>query len=48
MSVAHHVLRSKFDKDDYIGILQSIDKVDDAVIIIYKKNFEKAMQKYNG
>ena len=30
MSVVHHVL-SKFDKDDYIGILQSIDKVDEAV-----------------
>ena len=26
----NHVL-SKFDKDDYIGILQSIDKVDDSV-----------------
>ena len=30
MSVVHHVL-SKFDQDDYVGILQSIDNVDDAV-----------------
>jgi len=48
MSVVHHVL-SKFDKDDYIGILQSIDKVDDAVnYYLQEKNFEKTMQKYNG
>ena len=36
MSVVNHVL-SKFDKDDYIGILQSIDKVDDAVNYYYKR-----------
>ncbi|WP_247922307.1 aminoacyl-tRNA hydrolase [Streptococcus sp. oral taxon 431] len=48
MSVVHHVL-SKFDKDDYIGILQSIDKVDDTVnYYLQEKNFEKTMQKYNG
>ena len=48
MSVVHHVL-STFDKDDYIGILQSIDKVDDAVNhYLQEKNFEKTMQRYNG
>lgn len=48
MSVVNHVL-SKFDKDDYIGILQSIDKVDDAVnYYLQEKNFEKMMQRYNG
>ena len=48
MSVVHHVL-STFDKDDYIGILQSIDKVDDAVnYYLQEKNFEKIMQRYNG
>ncbi|MEV3884472.1 hypothetical protein ABC808_11090 [Streptococcus pneumoniae] len=26
MSVVHHVL-SKFDRDEYIGILQSVDKL---------------------
>ena len=48
MSVVNHVL-STFDKDDYIGILQSIDKVDDAVNhYLQEKNFEKTMQRYNG
>ena len=48
MSVVNHVL-SKFGKDDYIGILQSIDKVDDAVkYYLQEKNFEKTMQRYNG
>ena len=48
MSVVHHVL-SKFDQEDYIDILQSIDKVDDAVnYYLQEKNFEKTMQKYNG
>ena len=48
MSVVHHVL-SKFDKDDYIDILQSIDKVDDSVnYYLQEKNFEKTMQRYNG
>ena len=48
MSVVHHVL-STFDKDDYIGILQSIDKVDDSVnYYLQEKNFEKTMQRYNG
>ena len=46
--VVNHVL-SKFDKDDYIGILQSIDKVDDSVnYYLQEKNFEKTMQRYNG
>lgn len=30
MSVVHHVL-GKFDKDDYITILQTIDRVEEAV-----------------
>ena len=48
MSVVNHVL-SKFDNDDYIGILQSIDKVDDSVnYYLQEKNFEKTMQRYNG
>ena len=48
MSVVHHVL-STFNKDDYIGILQSIDKVDDSVnYYLQEKNFEKTMQRYNG
>ena len=36
MSVVNHVL-STFDKDDYIGILQSIDKVDDSVNYIFTR-----------
>ena len=48
MSVVNHVL-STFDKDDYIGILKSIDKVDDSVnYYLQEKNFEKTMQRYNG
>ncbi|KEQ39127.1 peptidyl-tRNA hydrolase [Streptococcus mitis] len=48
MLVVNHVL-STFDKDDYIGILQSIDKVDDSVnYYLQEKNFEKTMQRYNG
>ena len=48
MSVVNHVL-STFDKDDYIGILQSIDKVDDSInYYLQEKNFEKTMQRYNG
>ena len=48
MSVVNHVL-SKFEQDDYVGILQSIDKVDDAVnYYLQEKNFEKTMQRYNG
>ena len=48
MSVVNHVL-STFDKDDYIGILQSVDKVDDSVnYYLQEKNFEKTMQRYNG
>ena len=48
MSVVHHVL-SKFDKDDYIGILQSIDKVDDAVnYYLQENNFEKQCRNIMG
>ena len=48
MSVVHHVL-SKFDQENYVGILQSIDKVNDAVnYYLQEKNFEKTMQRYNG
>lgn len=48
MTVVHHVL-GKFDKDDYIIILNTLDKVDKAVnFYIEGCNFEKTMQNYNG
>ena len=48
MTVVHHVL-GKFDKDDYITILNTLDKVDNAVnYYLQSGNFEQAMQKYNG
>ena len=48
MSVVHHVL-GKFDKDDYITILQTIDRVEEAVNdYLIEENFERSMQKYNG
>ena len=48
MSVVHHVL-GKFDKDDYITILQTIDRVEEAVNdYLVEENFERIMQKYNG
>ena len=48
MTVVHHVL-GKFDKDDYITILNTLDKVDDAVNFYLKEgNFEKTMQGFNG
>ena len=48
MSVVHHVL-GKFDKDDYITILQTIDRVEEAINdYLVEGNFEKSMQKYNG
>ncbi len=48
MSVVHHVL-GKFDKDDYITILQTIDRVEEAVNdYLVEENFERSMQKYNG
>ncbi|MGT2846565.1 aminoacyl-tRNA hydrolase [Streptococcus massiliensis] len=48
MSVIHHVL-GKFDKDDVILILNTLDKVDSAVKdYLQIQNFEQTMQKYNG
>ena len=48
MSVVHHVL-GKFDKGDYITILQTIDRVEEAVNdYLVEENFERSMQKYNG
>ena len=48
MTVVHHVL-GKFDRDDYITILNTLDKVDNAVnYYLQSGNFEQAMQKYNG
>ncbi|MEW4354866.1 aminoacyl-tRNA hydrolase [Streptococcus pneumoniae] len=48
MSVVHHVL-GKFDKEDYITILQTLDKVDNCVNnYLQESQFEKLMQKYNG
>ena len=48
MTVVHHVLW-KFDKDDYITILNTLDKVDNAVnYYLQSGNFEQTMQKYNG
>ena len=48
MSVVHHVL-VKFGKDDYITILQTIDRVEEAVNdYLVEENFERSMQKYNG
>ena len=47
-TVVHHVL-GKFDKDDYIMILNTLDKVDNAVnYYLQSGNFEQTMQKYNG
>ncbi|WP_057491196.1 aminoacyl-tRNA hydrolase [Streptococcus orisasini] len=48
MSVVHHVL-GKFDKDDYITILKTIDKVDEAVkYYLQTEDFNMTMQKFNG
>ena len=48
MTVVHHVL-GKFDKDAYITILNTLDKVDNAVnYYLQSGNFEQTMQKYNG
>ena len=48
MTVVHHVL-GKFDKDDYITILQTVDRVEEAVNdYLVERNFERSMQKYNG
>ena len=48
MTVIHHVL-GKFDKDDYIMILNTLNKVDNAVnYYLQSGNFEQTMQKYNG
>ena len=48
MTVVQHVL-GKFDKDAYITILNTLDKVDNAVnYYLQSGNFEQTMQKYNG
>ena len=48
MSVIHHVL-VKFDEEDYISILNTLDKVDSAVNhYLQTENFEQTMQQYNG
>ena len=48
MSVTHHVL-GKFDEEDYISILNTLDKVDSAVNhYLQTENFEQTMQQYNG
>ena len=48
MSVIHHVLR-KFDQEDYISILNTLDRVDSAVNhYLQTDNFEQTMQQYNG
>ena len=48
VTVVHHVL-GKFDKDDYMTILNTLDKVDNAVNhYLQLGNFEQTMQKYNG
>lgn len=48
MTVINHVL-GKFDKNDEIMILNTLDKVDNAVNYCLQTNdFQKTMQKYNG
>ncbi|EPX29477.1 aminoacyl-tRNA hydrolase [Streptococcus agalactiae] len=48
MTVINHVL-GKFDKNDEIMILNTLDKVDNAVNYYLQMNdFQKTMQKYNG
>ncbi|HEN6143473.1 TPA: aminoacyl-tRNA hydrolase [Streptococcus agalactiae] len=48
MTVINHVL-AKFDKNDEIMILNTLDKVDNAVNYYLQTNdFQKTMQKYNG
>ena len=46
--MVHYVL-GKFDTDDYITILKTLNKVDKAVnYYLQSGNFEQTMQKYNG
>ncbi|GGE24062.1 aminoacyl-tRNA hydrolase [Streptococcus himalayensis] len=48
MTVVHHVL-GKFDSEDVITILQTLDKVDNCVNdYLQDPQFEKLMQRYNG
>ncbi|HEO0243043.1 TPA: aminoacyl-tRNA hydrolase [Streptococcus agalactiae] len=48
ITVINHVL-GKFDKNDEIMILNTLDKVDNAVNYYLQTNdFQKTMQKYNG
>ena len=44
----HHVF-GKFDEEDYISILNTLEKVDSAVNhYLQTENFEQTMQQYNG
>ena len=48
MSVINHVL-GKIDQEDYISILNTLEKVDSAVNhYLQTENFEQTMQQYNG
>ena len=48
ITIIHHVL-GKFSKGDYAIILNTLDKVDDAVkYYLQSTNFEQTMQQYNG
>ena len=48
LSVIHHVL-GIFDEEDYIIILNTLEKVDSAVnYYLQTENFEQTMQQYNG
>ncbi|MGT2896119.1 aminoacyl-tRNA hydrolase [Streptococcus entericus] len=48
VAVVNHVL-TRFDQDDHITILNTLDKVDSAVnFYLQTRDFEKTMQKYNG
>ena len=47
-SVVDHVL-GKFDKDDYITVTNTLEKVNDAVqFYLQEADFVKTMQKFNG
>lgn len=48
VSVVNHVL-TRFDSDEQITVLNTLDKVDSAVnFYLQTKDFEKTMQQYNG
>ena len=47
-TIIHYVL-GKFVKEDYVTILNTLDRVDNAVkYYLQFKNFEQTMQQYNG